>query len=139
MAVLLKKNTHALIVMMGLATGLAVGLGAGLTGCGDKTAAPAAHANAPAPPAQPLALAPALQPVYQRSCAICHAQPNTGAPLTGDAAAWAPRMAKGREVLLDHAINGFNGMPPLGACQECDEAQFTALIEYMANARMGEK
>jgi cytochrome c5 len=139
MAVLLGKNARALIVRLGLAMGLAVGLGAGLTGCGDKAAAPAANANAAAPTAQKIALAPALQPVYQRSCAICHAQPNTGAPLTDDYAAWAPRMAKGREVLLDHVINGFNGMPPLGACQECDEAQYTALIEYMANARMGEK
>jgi cytochrome c5 len=137
-----------------LGAGMAVSMGKGarallgsacllawLGACSDKAVAPvAAGAQAQAQAkARVVALDPALQSVYQRSCAVCHAQSSTGAPLAGDRAEWAPRIAKGRDVLLEHTIDGFNGMPPLGACQECDEDQFVALIEYMANARLEDK
>ena len=36
------------------------------------------------------------------------------------------------DTLLDHSINGFQGMPPLGLCMQCTEADFRALIEFMA-------
>ncbi|MBE0763098.1 cytochrome c5 family protein, partial [Escherichia coli] len=48
----------------------------------------------------------------------------SGAPLTGDAAAWAPRLAQGIDTLLDHSINGYKGMPPMGMCMQCSEEQF---------------
>jgi cytochrome c5 len=95
-----------------------------LAGCGERPAA-----AAPPPTA---ALTPELQAVYARSCATCHAVPATGAPQAGDAAAWAPRIAQGEDALLDHTINGFNAMPPMGACADCSEAQYRALIAYMA-------
>lgn len=76
--------------------------------------------------------------VYQRSCAVCHGHASTGAPLTGDRAAWAPRMAQGRDVLMDHVVNGFNGMPPMGACADCTEEQYLTLIEFMADAKVKE-
>lgn len=105
---------------------------------GDR-AAPAAAETPAATPAQPAtaALAPDLQAVYDRSCKNCHSLPATGAPQTGDAAAWAPRVAKGQEVLLDHTLNGFQAMPPLGTCMDCSEEQFRALIAYMVQARQG--
>jgi cytochrome c5 len=58
---------------------------------------------------------------------------SSGAPLTGDTAAWQPRMQQGMDTLLQHVVEGFGGMPPLGLCFECDEQQFEALIEFMAN------
>ena len=40
------------------------------------------------------------------------------APKAGDKAAWAPRMAKGKDTLYQHALQGFQGssgfMPPKG-------------------------
>jgi len=69
---------------------------------------------------------------WSRSCALCHVDGNAGAPRIGDAEAWQPRLAKGREVLLAHTIEGFNKMPPLGYCMACEEADFRALIDFMA-------
>jgi len=74
----------------------------------------------------------ALAQIYERSCMGCHANPASGAPLTGDGAAWAPRVAQGSRTLLDHTIRGFNGMPPLGMCPDCDLADFRALIAFMS-------
>ena len=73
-----------------------------------------------------------LAEVYNRSCRSCHTVAATGSPLTGDTAAWAPRMAKGMNTLVDNVINGFGGMPPFGLCMDCEPAQFEALILFMA-------
>jgi cytochrome c5 len=73
-----------------------------------------------------------LAAIYERSCRSCHTVAATGAPLTGDQAAWAPRMEKGMEALVGNVVNGFGGMPPLGLCMDCDAQQFTVLIEFMA-------
>ncbi len=69
---------------------------------------------------------------YDKSCKVCHDAGVAGAPKTGDAAAWEPRMAKGMEVLLVSVNNGLNAMPPKGMCFDCTDADYTALIEYMA-------
>ncbi|WP_434604241.1 c-type cytochrome [Pseudomonas sp. R1-7] len=76
-----------------------------------------------------------LARIYDSSCKLCHANPAAGAPLTGDTNAWAPRLAQGTETLLDHAINGYNGMPPMGLCMHCSEEQFLALIAFMSGQR----
>lgn len=73
--------------------------------------------------------------IYNRSCRSCHTVAATGAPLTGDAAAWAPRMEKGMTILVDNVVNGFGGMPPFGLCMDCDVDQFEALIVFMAEAK----
>lgn len=46
---------------------------------------------------------------YQQVCAACHGAGIAGAPKAGDAAAWAPRVAKGKETLYKHAVEGFQG------------------------------
>lgn len=76
-----------------------------------------------------------LAAIYQRSCRSCHTVVATGSPLTGDTAAWAPRLDKGMNVLVDNVVNGFGGMPPLGLCMDCSVEQFEALILFMANAQ----
>ncbi|MEE1888968.1 c-type cytochrome [Pseudomonas carassii] len=94
-----------------------------LGGCRDDSK-PVAIQAAPADPA--------LAALYANTCQTCHANPASGAPLAGDAAAWAPRLAQGVDRLLDHSINGYQGMPPMGLCMQCSEAQFLALIGYMS-------
>jgi cytochrome c5 len=69
---------------------------------------------------------------YDKSCKVCHATGAAGAPKTGDAEAWAPRLAKGMDVLLVSVHNGLNAMPPKGMCFDCTDADYTALIEYMS-------
>ena len=97
-----------------------------LVACGRDTGPAAVVAAASAAPATE------LQALYDRSCATCHSIPASGAPQRGDAKAWKPRLAQGPDALLDHTINGYQAMPPLGACMDCDEQQFRALIAYMA-------
>ena len=91
-----------------------------LAGCGeDKTP-------------EPVNLTARQASLYQASCHTCHTVPETGAPQTHDLAAWKPRMAQGEDTLLDHILNGFNGMPPLGQCIECSREDFIALTRFMA-------
>ena len=77
----------------------------------------------------------ALASVYDRSCKTCHAVAGTGAPLTGDTAGWESRMDQGMDLLVDHVITGFGGMPPFGFCMDCDAEQFEALIQFMATGK----
>ncbi len=76
-----------------------------------------------------------LADIYNRSCRSCHTVSATGAPLTGDVAAWAERMEKGPDVLLENVIAGFGGMPPFGLCMDCDADEFDALIAFMAKGK----
>ena len=78
--------------------------------------------------------APEVVAIYNRSCRSCHAQGQARAPLTGDTLGWEPRLAQGMDVLLDHTINGYQGMPPMGMCFDCDEDDFVALIKYMSGS-----
>ena len=64
---------------------------------------------------------------------MCHVRGEGGAPKIGDAAAWAPRLAQGEAVILEHTINGFNNMPPLGYCMDCEREDLRAYINFMAS------
>jgi cytochrome c5 len=73
-----------------------------------------------------------LADIYRRSCMSCHTQAQTTAPLTGNTRQWKLRMTQGMDTLLDHVIEGYGGMPPLGLCMECEPEHFEALINFMA-------
>jgi cytochrome c5 len=69
---------------------------------------------------------------YTRFCFSCHAAGIAGAPRTGDAVAWAPRIAKGREALLITTIEGVPpGMPPRGLCARCTDEELADAVDYM--------
>tara|TARA_R110002110_G_scaffold406421_1_gene626492 strand:- start:332225 stop:332602 length:378 start_codon:yes stop_codon:yes gene_type:complete len=101
-----------------------------LAACGDPGAGSNAAAEVASRAQQPVDAE--LSQIYDRSCKSCHTVAATGAPLTGDAVAWAPRMNKGMNTLVDNVVNGFGGMPPFGLCMACDVEQFEALITFMA-------
>ncbi len=101
-----------------------------LVGCGGSE-----NSAAVVPAAAPQA-APEIMALYNRSCISCHSNGAGGAPRTGDTAAWTPRLAQGLDVLLDHTISGYKGMPPMGMCMDCSEDQFIGLIEYMAAKKL---
>lgn len=69
--------------------------------------------------------------IYDASCFACHATGAAGAPKLGDTAAWAPRIEKGMDTLMNHAINGFNAMPPRGTCGNCSDDDLKLAVEYM--------
>jgi len=104
-----------------------------ISACGDHGTG---RESAAAPPAATVALSPELQAVYDRSCKNCHAVPASGAPQAGDAQAWTPRIAQGADILIEHTFSGYKSMPPLGACMDCNEKQYRALIEYMSGASL---
>lgn len=72
---------------------------------------------------------------YGKSCAVCHAVGVAGAPKTGDAAQWAPRLEKGMDALVASVDKGMNAMPPKGMCFDCKPDEFKALIEYMVQPK----
>jgi len=111
---------------------LLLALSAVLCGCGEQSQDSGSITEAAS--RQMSARDPAIAAIYDRSCRSCHTIAATGAPLTGDRAAWAPRLDKGMPTLVDNVINGFGGMPPLGLCMDCDADQFEALILFMAAA-----
>lgn len=69
--------------------------------------------------------------IYNRYCLACHAAGVLGAPKLNDAADWEPRLAQGMDVVLKHAIDGFNAMPPRGTCMDCSDEEMQAAIDYM--------
>ena len=74
--------------------------------------------------------------VYTSSCAGCHGAGIMGAPKLGDAADWGKRNKQGLDTLLDHAINGFNAMPPKGGCGSCSNDEIKGALEHMlANSK----
>ncbi len=73
------------------------------------------------------------QDVYDSKCATCHATGAAGAPKLGDAAAWAPRSAKGIDALYTSAISGFKGMPAKGLCFDCSDDELKASVDYLVD------
>ena len=69
--------------------------------------------------------------VFQASCFACHGTGLPSAPQLKDAAAWAPRIAKGVDVLIANAINGFQAMPAKGGCASCSDEEVEAAVKHI--------
>ena len=78
----------------------------------------------------------AAEVVYQQACTACHASGAAGAPKTGDAAAWAPRIKTGYEALLNSALKGKGAMAAQGGGEYSDYEIGTAVV-YLANKAGG--
>ena len=77
------------------------------------------------------------QTVYQGKCQACHATGAAGAPKLDDQANWEPRIAKGMDVLVKNAIEGFKGevgfMPPKGGFASLTDEEVAASVAYMVS------
>jgi len=71
--------------------------------------------------------------VYNSACMACHTTGAGGAPMLGDVAAWADRIAKGTEVLYASGVNGVpgTGMIAKGGCMNCSDEEIHAAVDYM--------
>jgi len=76
--------------------------------------------------------------VYKLACSACHAAGVAGAPTTGDAAAWAPRLAQGYDTLVKHAVEGLKGMPAKGGNADLDPIEVARGVVFMANQSGGQ-
>lgn len=87
--------------------------------------------------AEPVETAMSGPQVYNDACIACHGTGIGGAPRFGDAAAWDPRIEQGMEVLVEHAIDGYQGetgfMPPKGGRMDLSEEEVAAAVEYMVS------
>jgi cytochrome c5 len=69
--------------------------------------------------------------LYEAVCKNCHDAGLVGAPKFGDRAAWAPRIAKGKPALYEHALKGFNAMPAKGARTDLSDELIRAGVDYL--------
>ena len=90
-----------------------------------------ATSDAPAQESNVAAAPRTGEQVYNTFCVACHATGAAGAPKVGDTPAWAPRIAQGMDTLTEHALKGFNAMPPKGTCMDCINDEIVATIEFM--------
>ncbi len=93
---------------------------------------PAPSSN-PSPPFANASISQIGKQRWARTCAMCHVRGEGGAPKTGDVAAWTTRLAQGEDVVLEHTIDGFGNMPPLGYCMDCEREDLRAYIHFMAS------
>jgi cytochrome c5 len=110
------------------------GVYAGETGAAAAAAAAKAAAEAAAAGGAPYGGTLDGAVIYQNLCSACHANGAGGAPAP-TAAAWAPRIAQGRDTLVKHAIEGFQGaagiMPARGGNARLTDEQVAASVDYM--------
>src|SRR5262245_29456415 len=73
---------------------------------------------------------------FDLTCHVCHATGVSGAPRVGDSAAWAPRLAKGKAVLYEHVLKGFQGnqgvMPPKSGRPDLSDRSIRQAVDFMA-------
>ncbi len=98
----------------------------------------AAPTVATAPEPEPVATVMTGPQVYNAACNACHGNGVGGAPIIGDVAEWAPRIAQGMDVLNDHAINGFDGdaatpMLAKGGRVDLSDQEVIDAVIYMVN------
>lgn len=74
--------------------------------------------------------------IFGQLCSGCHGSGAGGAP-TLTHANWAPRIAKGKDTLYDHAIHGFQGasgvMPAKGGNPALTDDQVKATVDWITS------
>jgi cytochrome c5 len=74
--------------------------------------------------------------IWLGTCEACHANDLSDAPPVKSKAAWAPRVAKGKDALYRSALGGFTGpkgtqMPPRGGNDKLTDDEVRAAVDYM--------
>ena len=101
------------------------------TACGGADGTPGAPAEAEG------TFARIQREILTPQCAACHTNGAAGAPKTGDAAAWAPRIATGYEALLNSALKGKGAMAAQGG-GEYSDFEIGRAVVHMVNASVGQ-
>lgn len=72
--------------------------------------------------------------VYNQNCAMCHAVGLANSPKFGDRQAWAPRIAAGRDALINSALKGKGVMPPKAGNPKLSDEEVIAALDHMVAA-----
>ena len=70
---------------------------------------------------------------YQQACVACHMTGAAGAPKLEDKAAWAPRIAQGKDVLYKSVFEGKGAMPPKAGQTQLSDDEIKAAVDYMVS------
>ena len=68
--------------------------------------------------------------IYNTVCCACHNTGAAGAPKIDDKAAWASRLASGKDALIKSVTNGKGAMPAKGGATLSD-AEIKSVVEYV--------
>lgn len=68
---------------------------------------------------------------YNQACMACHMTGAAGAPIRGNAEHWEPRLEKDMDTLYDHAINGFQAMPPKGGQLGLSDDEVKVAVDHL--------
>ena len=69
--------------------------------------------------------------VYGQVCKTCHEGGIAGAHKLGDKAAWAPRVATGKDALAKSVIGGKGAMPPKGGGSDLSDDEIKGAVDYI--------
>lgn len=69
--------------------------------------------------------------VFNSVCGACHNTGAAGAPKIDDKAAWAPRVAQGKEALYKSALGGKNAMPAKGGAPSLSDDEVKGAVDYV--------
>lgn len=72
--------------------------------------------------------------VYDKTCVACHASGVANAPKLGDKAAWAPRLATGKDALVAAVVKGKGAMPPKAGAATLKDDEIAAAVDFMIAA-----
>ena len=125
-----------------LAAGLALCAALALTACNSGKPASEEETSAAILPQAQFRIALAkVEPgnrsgeeIYNAICFTCHAVGTLNAPKFGDAADWAPRLAKGYDALYQSVLNGLGAMPPKGGLADLTDAELHRALVHMTNS-----
>ncbi len=73
----------------------------------------------------------AVKTAYENTCAGCHDSGLVGSPKLGDKATWDKISKQTLKDIFDHAINGFNAMPPKGGDTSLKDETVKDIVKYM--------
>jgi cytochrome c5 len=70
---------------------------------------------------------------YKKACVACHMTGAAGAPKIEDKAAWAPRIAQGKDVLYNSVLKGKGAMPPKAGQAQLSDDEIKAAVDYIVS------
>jgi cytochrome c5 len=74
---------------------------------------------------------PSGREIYLQNCAACHVNGVAQAPRVSVRVEWEPRLATGRQSLLESVLRGKGGMPPKGGNASISDAQAMEALDYI--------
>lgn len=80
--------------------------------------------------------AESVQAIYDKTCAVCHAEGVHGAPRPGVKSDWETPLSYGVEEIYLNTLEGIGEMPRRGMCTDCTDDQLKAVVDFMIRSSL---